>query len=166
MSTDHTSTHPDSPLHGRGAGSETINLAAIRQEYTKGGLKEGDLPDNPLSLFNRWLHEAIDAQVEEPTAMLVGTVSPEGRPSTRTVLLKDLHDGKFIFYTNYESRKGSHLAKNPYISLSLSSGTRWKDRYTLKVFPQKSLPVNPMPTSTNAPTKVASEHASLLKAVR
>lgn len=118
MSTDHTSTHLDSPLHGRGAGSETINLAAIRQEYTKGGLKEGDLPDNPLSLFNRWLHEAIDAQVEEPTAMLVGTVSPEGRPSTRTVLLKDLHDGKFIFYTNYKSRKGSHLAKNPYISLS------------------------------------------------
>ena len=107
MSTDHVSTHPDSPLHGNGIGSEAINLAAIRQEYTKGGLKEGDLPDNPLSLFNRWLHEAIDAQVDEPTAMLVGTVSPEGQPSTRTVLLKDLHDGKFIFYTNYESRKGS-----------------------------------------------------------
>ena len=118
MSTDHISTHPDSPLHGNGIGSEAINLAAIRQEYTKGGLKEGDLPDNPLSLFNRWLHEAIDAQVDEPTAMLVGTVSPEGQPSTRTVLLKDLHDGKFIFYTNYESRKGTHLAKNPYISLS------------------------------------------------
>ena len=118
MSTDHVSTHPESPLHGNGIGSEAINLAAIRQEYTKGGLKEGDLPDNPLSLFNRWLHEAIDAQVDEPTAMLVGTVSPEGQPSTRTVLLKDLHDGKFIFYTNYESRKGTHLAKNPYISLS------------------------------------------------
>ena len=82
MSTDHVSTHPDSPLHGNGIGSEAINLAAIRQEYTKGGLKEGDLPDNPLSLFNRWLHEAIDAQVDEPTAMLVGTVSPEGQPST------------------------------------------------------------------------------------
>lgn len=67
MSTDHISTHPDSPLHGNGIGSEAINLAAIRQEYTKGGLKEGDLPDNPLSLFNRWLHEAIDAQVDEPT---------------------------------------------------------------------------------------------------
>ena len=67
MSTDHVSTHPDSPLHGNGIGSEAINLAAIRQEYTKGGLKEGDLPDNPLSLFNRWLHEAIDAQVDEPT---------------------------------------------------------------------------------------------------
>ena len=77
MSTDHVSTHPDSPLHGNGIGSEAINLAAIRQEYTKGGLKEGDLPDNPLSLFNRWLHEAIDAQVDEPTAMLVGTVLSE-----------------------------------------------------------------------------------------
>ena len=52
MSTDHISTHPDSPLHGNGIGSEAINLAAIRQEYTKGGLKEGDLSDNPLSLFS------------------------------------------------------------------------------------------------------------------
>lgn len=152
MSTDHVSTHPDSPLHGNGIGSEAINLAAIRQEYTKGGLKEGDLPDNPLSLFNRWLHEAIDAQVDEPTAMLVGTVSPEGQPSTRTVLLKDLHDGKFIFYTNYESRKGTHLAKNPYIS-SLSFGTRWKGRYTLKALPQKFLPESLIPISANVPTK-------------
>ena len=88
MSTDHISTHPDSPLHGNGIGSEAINLAAI------------------------------DSNVEDPTAVIVGTVSPEGRPSTRTVLLKGLHDGKFIFYTNYESRKGKHLAQNPYISLS------------------------------------------------
>lgn len=95
-----------------------INLATIRQEYTKGGLKESELPDNPLSLFQKWLQEAIEAKVDEPTAVLVGTVSPEGQPSTRTVLLKDLHDGKFIFYTNYESRKGHHLAKNPHISLS------------------------------------------------
>lgn len=96
----------------------TTNLAAIRQEYTKGGLREGDLPDNPLFLFNQWLHEAIHAKADEPTAMLVGTVSPEGTPSTRTVLLKDLHDGKFVFYSNYESRKGSHLSQNPHISLS------------------------------------------------
>lgn len=94
------------------------NLAGIRQEYTKGGLREGQLPSDPLSLFAQWLQEAIDAQVDEPTAVLVGTVSPEGHPSTRTVLLKDLHDGKFIFYTNYESRKGRQLAQNPHISLS------------------------------------------------
>ena len=94
------------------------NIADIRQEYTKSGLRESELPCDPLSLFSRWLQEAIDANVEEPTAVIVGTVSPEGRPSTRTVLLKGLHDGKFIFYTNYESRKGRQLAQNPYISLS------------------------------------------------
>lgn len=95
-----------------------ISLAGIRQEYTKGGLREGDLPADPLQLFGRWLQQAIDAKVDEPTAMLVATVSPEGRPSTRTVLLKDLHDGQFVFYTNYESRKGRQLAQNPAISLS------------------------------------------------
>ena len=95
-----------------------LNIADIRQEYTKGGLRESELPGDPLSLFNRWLQEAIEAEVDEPTAVIVGTVSPEGRPSTRTVLLKGLHDGKFVFYTNYESRKGRQLAQNPYISLS------------------------------------------------
>lgn len=94
------------------------NIADIRQEYTKGGLRESELPHDPLSLFSRWLQEAIDAKTEEPTAVIVGTVSLEGRPSTRTVLLKGLHDGKFIFYTNYESRKGKQLSQNPYISLS------------------------------------------------
>ena len=96
-----------------------INLASIRQEYTKGGLRESELPDNPFLLFSQWLQEAIDSKVDEPTAMLVGTVSPEGKPSTRTVLLKDLHDDKFIFYSNYESRKGRQLAQNPAITLSL-----------------------------------------------
>ena len=90
-----------------------LNIADIRQEYTKGGLRENELPGDPLSLFNRWLQEAIDAEVDEPTAVIVGTVSPEGRPSTRTVLLKGLHDGKFVFYTNYESRKGCLLYTSP-----------------------------------------------------
>lgn len=94
------------------------SLTDIRQEYTKSGLWENELPDDPLSLFSQWLQEAIDAEVDEPTAVIVGTVSPEGKPSTRTVLLKGLHDGKFVFYTNYESRKGKQLAQNPYVSLS------------------------------------------------
>jgi pyridoxamine 5'-phosphate oxidase len=94
------------------------SLADIRQEYTKSGLRENELPDDPLSLFSQWLQEAIDAEMDEPTAVIVGTVSPEGKPSTRTVLLKGLHDGKFVFYTNYESRKGKQLAQNPYVSLS------------------------------------------------
>ena len=93
-------------------------LANIRQDYTKGALREASLPEDPPTLFSQWLQEAIDAGVDEPTAVLVGTVSPEGRPSTRTVLLKDLRQGEFIFYTNYESRKGKHLSQNPFISLS------------------------------------------------
>ena len=152
MSTDHVSTHPDSPLHGNGIGSEAINLAAIRQEYTKGGLKEGDLPDNPLSLFNRWLHEAIDAQVDEPTAMLVGTVSPEGQPSTRTVLLKDLHDGKLSFIPITKAGKVP-IWQRIRIFPSLSFGTCWKGRYTLKALPQKFLPESLIPISANVPTK-------------
>lgn len=95
-----------------------FNLADIRQEYVKGGLRENQMPGDPFILFRQWLQEAIDAGADEPTAMLVGTVSPEGHPATRTVLLKDLQDGKFVFYTNYESRKGRHLAQNPAISLS------------------------------------------------
>ena len=95
-----------------------INLAGIRQEYTKGGLRESELPGNPLLLFDRWLQEAIDARVNEPTAVIVGTVSADGKPSTRTVLLKGLSDGIFIFYTNYDSRKGKQLAHNPFISHS------------------------------------------------
>ena len=81
-------------------------------------MRESELPGNPLLLFDRWLQEAIDAKVNEPTAVIVSTVSADGKPSTRTVLLKGLSDGKFIFYTNYDSRKGKQLAHNPFISLS------------------------------------------------
>lgn len=93
-------------------------ISDIRKEYTRGGLSEKETPDTPFVLLEKWLDEAIQAKVNEPTAMLVATVSPEGRPATRTVLLKELRDDKFIFYTNYKSRKGTHLANNPNISLS------------------------------------------------
>lgn len=53
-----------------------LNIADIRQEYTKGGLRESELPGDPLSLFSRWLQEAIDAEMDEPTAVIVGTVIP------------------------------------------------------------------------------------------
>lgn len=95
-----------------------INIGNIRREYIRGGLKESDVPANPIVLFEEWLEEAIKAEVNEPTAMLVATVSPEGQPASRTVLLKEIREGEFVFYTNYESRKGNHLANNPRISLS------------------------------------------------
>lgn len=97
---------------------QETELSNIRKEYTKSGLKEKDLPENPLLLFKKWLNEAITAEVNEPTAMIVGTASTDGQPSTRTVLLKELHDNQFVFYTNYESRKGQQIKENPKVSLS------------------------------------------------
>lgn len=93
-------------------------LSDIRKEYKKGKLTSINLSNNPFEQFQHWLDDAIHSNEDEPTAMLVATVSPEGHPSTRTVLLKGVEDGNFIFYTNYESRKGKQLAGNPYISLS------------------------------------------------
>lgn len=93
-------------------------LENIRREYTKGKLYKNNLPYNPFELFETWLQDAFQAQEEEPTAMLIATVSAEGKPSTRTVLLKGVENERFIFYTNYNSRKGKQLTLNPYISLS------------------------------------------------
>ena len=93
-------------------------LFDIRREYKKGRLTPGNLNDNPLEQFDHWLNDAIHSDEYEPTAMTVATVSSDGHPSTRTVLLKGVENGRFIFFTNYESRKGRQLTANPYISLS------------------------------------------------
>ena len=93
-------------------------LFDIRREYKKGRLTPGNLNDNPLEQFDHWLNDAIHSDEYEPTAMTVATVSTDGHPSTRTVLLKGVENGRFIFFTNYESRKGRQLTANPYISLS------------------------------------------------
>lgn len=94
------------------------DIAQIRQEYTRSGLKRCEVPRGPFDLFESWLQEAIDAQLTEPTAMVVATVSADGQPSMRTVLLKELRGGQFIFFSNYDSRKGRQLAANPHIALS------------------------------------------------
>ena len=93
-------------------------LFDIRREYKKGRLTPGNLNDNPFEQFDHWLNDAIHSDEYEPTAMTVATVSTDGHPSTRTVLLKGVENGRFIFFTNYESRKGRQLTANPYISLS------------------------------------------------
>lgn len=80
-----------------------------RREYTRGRMEEGALPGDPLELFNRWLTEARATTHPDPTAMHLSTVDTRGRPSSRMVLLKDLWEGKLIFFTNYQSRKGNEL---------------------------------------------------------
>jgi len=93
------------------------NIADIRQEYRLESLLESGVDANPLVLFNRWLEDAINAEVPEPTAMTVATSTFEGKPSARMMLLKGADENGFSFFTNYESRKARQLSQNPYAAL-------------------------------------------------
>lgn len=98
-------------------GVESTQLAEMRRQYRSEGIDVVDLPPTPFPLFTAWLDEVAAAELPEPNAMVVATATPDGRPSSRIVLLKDCdHDG-FVFYTNHGSRKGRELAANPAVSL-------------------------------------------------
>ena len=94
-----------------------MNLEQFRREYLRGGLRRNDLPAAPLSLFETWQQQAIESGLVDPTAMVVATVSADGQPSQRTVLLKHLDESGFVFYTNYGSRKAKEIAENARVSL-------------------------------------------------
>ena len=93
-------------------------IADLRRSYTLAGLRRADLSPDPIAQFNKWLQQAIDAQLLEPTAMTLATAGKAGRPSARIVLLKGVDERGFIFYTNYESRKGRELAENANAALA------------------------------------------------
>ena len=93
------------------------DLAALRREYGDRGLDVPDLAPDPVSMFRRWFDDTVAAGLHEPNAMVVATVSPAGRPSSRTVLLKGVDERGFVFFTNYESRKAADIAANPHVSL-------------------------------------------------
>jgi pyridoxamine 5'-phosphate oxidase len=88
------------------------SIARLRHEYRRFELTENAAAADPFRQFRTWFNEAEAAAVHEANAMALATVSPDGQPSARTVLLKGLDTG-FIFYTNYVSRKGRELAANP-----------------------------------------------------
>jgi pyridoxamine 5'-phosphate oxidase len=92
-------------------------LQDFRKEYTKGTLDTDVLTQNPMDLFNQWLQDAIAAELPDPNAMTVATVDESGQPSQRIVLLKDVSDEGFVFYTNLGSRKAHELKNNSKISL-------------------------------------------------
>ena len=100
------------------------NLADLRLNYEKGALDEATLPGDPFVLFRLWLDDAIAAGVPEPNAMTLATVSADGQPSSRTVLLKGFDERGFSFFTNYDSRKSRELTANPKAALTLF----WKER--------------------------------------
>lgn len=93
-------------------------IADIREDYSKKDLDEKDVLDDPLRQFEIWLEEAITSQVNEPTAMNIATVSKEGRISSRTVLLKGVEKQEFVFYTNYNSSKGTALQETKKAALN------------------------------------------------
>lgn len=95
-----------------------IQLQNIRRDFTVGSLSRSEMPTEPITKVEEWLSEAIQLGVIEPTAILLATADAHGRPSARTLLLKEVHEGQFIFYTNYEGRKGKHIAENPHVSVT------------------------------------------------
>jgi pyridoxamine 5'-phosphate oxidase len=92
------------------------DLSLLRDEYTRAGLSEANADADPIVQFNRWFDDAVAADLRHPNAMTLATVD-DGRPSARVVLLKSVDEHGFVFFTNYESRKGRELAANPSAAL-------------------------------------------------
>jgi pyridoxamine 5'-phosphate oxidase len=93
------------------------DLAQLRKSYERAALDDEASEADPLKQFEAWLAQAIDAKLPEPNAMTLATVGPEGRPSTRIVLIKGLDARGIVWYTNYDSRKGRELAEHPHAAL-------------------------------------------------
>jgi len=93
------------------------NIAALRRNYSSESLSETDVNADPIEQFDHWFREALGSALPEPNAMTLATATRDGLPSARTVLLKGFDHQGFVFYTNYESRKGAELDDNPRAAL-------------------------------------------------
>jgi pyridoxamine 5'-phosphate oxidase len=94
-----------------------MEMSELRREYRAAGLERDALDDDPVAQFGRWFEAAGRADLIEPNAMTLATSSPDGRPSARIVLLKGFGPDGFVFFSNYDSRKGEELAANPNAAL-------------------------------------------------
>lgn len=92
-------------------------INTLRHDFTKQTLDKKDVSADPVLQFEKWFKEAVDAKVNEPNAMSISTVSNEGKPSSRIVLLRNFNQDGFVFYTNYNSRKGFEISSNPHAAL-------------------------------------------------
>ena len=118
------------------------NIGNIRIDYMLKKLNEKDVQTDPMKQFEVWWNEAVESKINEVNAMTVATVSPEGFPSARIVLLKDFSADGFTFFTNYESRKGHQIENNNRVSIVFF----WKELqrqvniegYAEKIEPEKS----------------------------
>ena len=94
-----------------------MDIHALREEYKIGELRRKDLQDDPFQQFEIWFQQACNAELLEPNAMTLATVSDRGQPFMRTVLLKYFDNSGFVFFTNYESRKADQIEANPRVSI-------------------------------------------------
>jgi pyridoxamine-phosphate oxidase len=95
----------------------STDIANLRKEYASHTLDEHNVDADPIQQFDQWFNEALEAQLPEPNAMTLATATRNGQPSARIVLLKGFDSQGFVFYTNYDSRKGRELAENPQAAL-------------------------------------------------
>lgn len=98
-------------------------IANLREDYRAKTLEAEDVSTNPFQQFTEWFQEALDSNIKEANAMTIATVDENGKPSARIVLLKGYDEDGFMFYTNYDSKKGQELANNPNIAVVFL----WKD---------------------------------------
>ena len=94
-----------------------MSVHESRKDYNRLSLGEGELDPDPIRQFHQWFEEATLSEIPEPNAMVLATASPDGRPSARIVLLRGYDERGFVFFTNYESRKGRELEANPHAAL-------------------------------------------------
>lgn len=94
-----------------------LDIAHIREEYMRAGLDERDVLADPLVQFTRWYDDAVQAELPLPNAMSLATVAADGKPASRMVSLKGVDHGGFVFYTNYNSRKGREISANAHAAL-------------------------------------------------
>lgn len=100
-----------------------MNLADLREDYTKGGINRADLPADPFDQFSHWLRTAHEQKIPDANAMTVATANARGVVTSRTLLLKGLVDGKLQFFSNYRSQKARDLAENPSAAITI----HWKE---------------------------------------
>jgi len=94
-----------------------LSVHESRKDYNRLSLGEGELDPDPIRQFHQWFEEATLSEIPEPNAMVLATASPDARPSARIVLLRGYDERGFVFFTNYESRKGRELDANPHAAL-------------------------------------------------
>lgn len=100
-----------------------INIGNIRTDYAKASLEISDVAENPLIQFKTWFAQAVSSKIDEVNAFVLSTINLEGRPASRVLLLKELSDTGFVFFSNYDSNKGKELKKNPFAAMNFF----WKE---------------------------------------